>query len=162
MCLGPAEPSHLPPQLPPRNFFANDVKDSEPKTAEPACKSLPDLLLMRLQHMDMSTYGHCCQVVGLRLEHICLRRFGSRPSSSRRSSIRTLARELRGLSRSNSGFVFPAPQRQFWETHVQSIFWTRGFVCLFVCCLEIFFILGNNIANLKYLKQWSKVKWKQF
>lgn len=49
------EPNSLPPQLPPRNFTANDVKESDSKSSEPACKSLSDTYLMRLQHMDMST-----------------------------------------------------------------------------------------------------------
>ncbi|XP_070764438.1 phosphatidylinositol 3,4,5-trisphosphate 5-phosphatase 1 [Enoplosus armatus] len=49
------ESNHLPPQLPPRNFAANDVKDSDPKSSEQTCKSLSDTYLMRLQHMDLST-----------------------------------------------------------------------------------------------------------
>ncbi|KAM7388680.1 hypothetical protein PAMP_024840 [Pampus punctatissimus] len=49
------ESNNLPPQLPPRNFLANDIKDSDPKSPEQACKSLSDTFLMRLQHMDMST-----------------------------------------------------------------------------------------------------------
>ncbi|XP_071343252.1 phosphatidylinositol 3,4,5-trisphosphate 5-phosphatase 1 [Trachinotus anak] len=49
-----AEPNNLPPQLPPRNF-PNDVKDSDFKSSEQACKSLSDTYLMRLQHMDRST-----------------------------------------------------------------------------------------------------------
>ncbi|XP_076583362.1 phosphatidylinositol 3,4,5-trisphosphate 5-phosphatase 1 [Chaetodon auriga] len=49
------ESNNLPPQLPPRNFAANDVKDSEPKPSEQACKPLSDTCLMRLQHMDLST-----------------------------------------------------------------------------------------------------------
>ncbi|XP_053178161.1 phosphatidylinositol 3,4,5-trisphosphate 5-phosphatase 1 isoform X1 [Scomber japonicus] len=44
------ESNSLPPQLPPRNFGPNDVKESP----EQACKSLSDTYLMRLQHMDMS------------------------------------------------------------------------------------------------------------
>ncbi|XP_070688087.1 phosphatidylinositol 3,4,5-trisphosphate 5-phosphatase 1 isoform X2 [Pempheris klunzingeri] len=48
------ESNNLPPQLPPRNFPANDVKDSEPKSSEQACKSLSDTYLMRLQQMDLS------------------------------------------------------------------------------------------------------------
>uniref|UniRef100_A0A8C2X981 phosphatidylinositol-3,4,5-trisphosphate 5-phosphatase n=1 Tax=Cyclopterus lumpus TaxID=8103 RepID=A0A8C2X981_CYCLU len=48
------ESNNLPPQLPPRNFFTNDVKDSDPKSSEQACKSLSDTYLMRLQHMDLS------------------------------------------------------------------------------------------------------------
>uniref|UniRef100_G3NI52 phosphatidylinositol-3,4,5-trisphosphate 5-phosphatase n=1 Tax=Gasterosteus aculeatus aculeatus TaxID=481459 RepID=G3NI52_GASAC len=48
------ESNNLPPQLPPRNFLANDGKDSEPKSSEQSCKSLSDTYLMRLQHMDMS------------------------------------------------------------------------------------------------------------
>ncbi|XP_044054159.1 phosphatidylinositol 3,4,5-trisphosphate 5-phosphatase 1 isoform X2 [Siniperca chuatsi] len=49
------ETNNLPPQLPPRNFAANDVKDSDLKSSEQACKSLSDTCLMRLQHMDLST-----------------------------------------------------------------------------------------------------------
>ncbi|XP_077963753.1 phosphatidylinositol 3,4,5-trisphosphate 5-phosphatase 1 isoform X2 [Gasterosteus aculeatus] len=52
--LCPAESNNLPPQLPPRNFLANDGKDGEPKSSEQSCKSLSDTYLMRLQHMDMS------------------------------------------------------------------------------------------------------------
>nr|XP_020465737.1 phosphatidylinositol 3,4,5-trisphosphate 5-phosphatase 1 [Monopterus albus] len=48
------ESSSLPPQLPPRNFTATDVKDSDSKSSEQACNSLPDTYLMRLQHMDLS------------------------------------------------------------------------------------------------------------
>ncbi|XP_054458554.1 phosphatidylinositol 3,4,5-trisphosphate 5-phosphatase 1 [Anoplopoma fimbria] len=48
------ESNNLPPQLPPRNFLANDVKDGDPKSSEQACKSLSDTYLMRLQHMDLS------------------------------------------------------------------------------------------------------------
>uniref|UniRef100_A0A4W6DLQ2 phosphatidylinositol-3,4,5-trisphosphate 5-phosphatase n=1 Tax=Lates calcarifer TaxID=8187 RepID=A0A4W6DLQ2_LATCA len=48
------ESNNLPPQLPPRNFTANDVKDND-KSSEQACKSLSDTYLMRLQHMDLST-----------------------------------------------------------------------------------------------------------
>ncbi|XP_036970931.1 phosphatidylinositol 3,4,5-trisphosphate 5-phosphatase 1 [Acanthopagrus latus] len=49
------ESSDLPPQLPPRNFSPNDLKDSDQKSPEPACKSLLDTYLMRLQQADMST-----------------------------------------------------------------------------------------------------------
>ncbi|XP_032382090.1 phosphatidylinositol 3,4,5-trisphosphate 5-phosphatase 1 isoform X1 [Etheostoma spectabile] len=42
------EATNFPPQLPPRNFTVNDVKDSDPK-------SLSDTYLMRLQQMDLST-----------------------------------------------------------------------------------------------------------
>lgn len=55
VCICPAESNNLPPQLPPRNFPANDFKDSDPKSPEQSCKSLSDTYLMRLQHMDMST-----------------------------------------------------------------------------------------------------------
>ncbi|GLD71934.1 phosphatidylinositol 3,4,5-trisphosphate 5-phosphatase 1, partial [Lates japonicus] len=48
------ESNNLPPQLPPRNFTANDVKDNDSKSFEQACKSLSDTYLMRLQHMDLS------------------------------------------------------------------------------------------------------------
>lgn len=60
--LCPAESNNLPPQLPPRNFLANDGKDGEPKSSEQSCKSLSDTYLMRLQHMDMSMYGHICRI----------------------------------------------------------------------------------------------------
>lgn len=60
--LCPTESNNLPPQLPPRNFGANDVKDSDPKSSEQACKSLSDTYLMRLQHMDLSAYGHICKI----------------------------------------------------------------------------------------------------
>lgn len=56
MCLCAAESNSLPPQLPPRKFPLNDVKDSDSKSPEPACKSLSDTYLMRLQHMDLSAY----------------------------------------------------------------------------------------------------------
>uniref|UniRef100_UPI0037E90BDC phosphatidylinositol 3,4,5-trisphosphate 5-phosphatase 1 n=1 Tax=Semicossyphus pulcher TaxID=241346 RepID=UPI0037E90BDC len=49
------ESSNLPPELPPRNFAANDVKDSDPRSSEQGCKSLSETYLMRLQHMDLST-----------------------------------------------------------------------------------------------------------
>ncbi|XP_060886531.1 phosphatidylinositol 3,4,5-trisphosphate 5-phosphatase 1 isoform X1 [Labrus mixtus] len=49
------EAFNLPPQLPPRNFAANDVKEYDPKSSEQACKSLTDTYLMRLQHMDLSS-----------------------------------------------------------------------------------------------------------
>ncbi len=61
-CRCSAESNNLPPQLPPRNFAANDVKDSEPKSSEQACKSLADTYLMRLQHMDMSKYDYICNI----------------------------------------------------------------------------------------------------
>ncbi|KAF7663119.1 hypothetical protein LDENG_00218160 [Lucifuga dentata] len=48
------DPNNNPPQLPPRNFTANDVKDGDPKS-EQACMSLSETYLQRLQHMDMST-----------------------------------------------------------------------------------------------------------
>lgn len=48
-----AEPS-LPPQLPPRNFSPNDVKENE--SSEQPCKSLTDTYLSRLHYMDLSTY----------------------------------------------------------------------------------------------------------
>ncbi|XP_039985003.1 phosphatidylinositol 3,4,5-trisphosphate 5-phosphatase 1 [Xiphias gladius] len=48
------ESNNIPPQLPPRNFTGNDVKDSDSKSSEQACKSLSDTYLMRLQHMDLS------------------------------------------------------------------------------------------------------------
>ncbi|XP_022615006.1 phosphatidylinositol 3,4,5-trisphosphate 5-phosphatase 1 [Seriola dumerili] len=48
------ETNNLPPQLPPRNFPANDMKDGDSKSSEQACKSLSDTYLMRLQHMDLS------------------------------------------------------------------------------------------------------------
>ncbi|KAM4574408.1 phosphatidylinositol 3,4,5-trisphosphate 5-phosphatase 1 isoform 1-T1 [Fundulus diaphanus] len=48
------EPNSHPPQLPPRNFMA-DAKESESKTSEQATKSLSDMYLMRLQHIDLST-----------------------------------------------------------------------------------------------------------
>lgn len=53
--LSPAEANNFPPQLPPRNFTVNDVKDSDPK-------SLSDTFLMRLQQMDLSTYGQICRM----------------------------------------------------------------------------------------------------
>ncbi|XP_020487590.1 phosphatidylinositol 3,4,5-trisphosphate 5-phosphatase 1 [Labrus bergylta] len=49
------EACNLPPQLPPRNFAANDVKEYDPKSSEQACNSLTDTYLMRLQHMDLSS-----------------------------------------------------------------------------------------------------------
>ncbi|KAG8003514.1 Phosphatidylinositol 3 [Nibea albiflora] len=42
--------NNLPPQLPPRNFTANDLKESP----EQASKSLSETYLTRLQHMDLS------------------------------------------------------------------------------------------------------------
>lgn len=50
-----SESSDLPPQLPPRNFSATDVKDGDLKSAEQSCKSLSETYLMRLQHMDLSS-----------------------------------------------------------------------------------------------------------
>uniref|UniRef100_A0A8C9XYS9 phosphatidylinositol-3,4,5-trisphosphate 5-phosphatase n=1 Tax=Sander lucioperca TaxID=283035 RepID=A0A8C9XYS9_SANLU len=50
------EANNFPPQLPPRNFTVNDVKDSDPK-------SLSDTFLMRLQQMDLSTYGQICRIL---------------------------------------------------------------------------------------------------
>lgn len=52
MCLCAAEPS-LPPQLPPRNFTPNDVKEND--SSEQPCKSLSDTYLARLHYMDLST-----------------------------------------------------------------------------------------------------------
>ncbi|XP_040896967.1 phosphatidylinositol 3,4,5-trisphosphate 5-phosphatase 1 [Toxotes jaculatrix] len=49
------ESNNIPPQLPPRNFTGNEVKDSDSKSSEQACRSLSDTYLMRLQHMDLST-----------------------------------------------------------------------------------------------------------
>uniref|UniRef100_I3KT71 phosphatidylinositol-3,4,5-trisphosphate 5-phosphatase n=1 Tax=Oreochromis niloticus TaxID=8128 RepID=I3KT71_ORENI len=48
----PEQNSH-PPQLPPRNIPL-DVKDSDSKTSEQASKSLSDIYLAKLQHMDLS------------------------------------------------------------------------------------------------------------
>ncbi|KAK9519889.1 hypothetical protein VZT92_022590 [Zoarces viviparus] len=48
------ESNTLPPQLPPRSFLPNDVKESDPKSSEQACNSLSGTYLMRLQHMDLS------------------------------------------------------------------------------------------------------------
>lgn len=59
-CFCPAESHNSPPQLPPRNFPLNEVKDSEQKSSDQACKSLSETYLMRLQYMDLSTYGHFC------------------------------------------------------------------------------------------------------
>ncbi|XP_029938564.1 phosphatidylinositol 3,4,5-trisphosphate 5-phosphatase 1 [Salarias fasciatus] len=42
------------PQLPPRNFTA-DVKESDSKTSDQACKTLSDIYVTRLQQMDLST-----------------------------------------------------------------------------------------------------------
>uniref|UniRef100_A0A671UQH0 phosphatidylinositol-3,4,5-trisphosphate 5-phosphatase n=1 Tax=Sparus aurata TaxID=8175 RepID=A0A671UQH0_SPAAU len=50
------ESNDLPPQLPPRNFSPNDLKDGDQKSPESACKSLSDTYLMRLQHVDLSSY----------------------------------------------------------------------------------------------------------
>ncbi|XP_015236478.1 PREDICTED: phosphatidylinositol 3,4,5-trisphosphate 5-phosphatase 1 isoform X1 [Cyprinodon variegatus] len=47
------ESNNHPPRLPPRNFTA-DAKDCESKTSEQATKSLSDMYLMRLQHIDLS------------------------------------------------------------------------------------------------------------
>lgn len=52
-----AEPNSLPPQLPPRNIPL-DVKDCDAKTSEQASKSISDAYMARLQHMDLSVYGH--------------------------------------------------------------------------------------------------------
>ncbi|CAJ1059816.1 phosphatidylinositol 3%2C4,5-trisphosphate 5-phosphatase 1 isoform X1 [Xyrichtys novacula] len=49
------ESNNLPPQLPPRNFTANDLKDTDLKPSEQACKSLSETYLTRLQHMDLSS-----------------------------------------------------------------------------------------------------------
>lgn len=49
------ESNDLPPQLPPRNFSPNDLKDGDQKSPESACKSLSDTYLMRLQHVDLSS-----------------------------------------------------------------------------------------------------------
>uniref|UniRef100_A0AAX7UB54 phosphatidylinositol-3,4,5-trisphosphate 5-phosphatase n=1 Tax=Astatotilapia calliptera TaxID=8154 RepID=A0AAX7UB54_ASTCA len=48
----PEQNSH-PPQLPPRNIPL-DVKDGDSKTSEQASKSLSDIYLAKLQHMDLS------------------------------------------------------------------------------------------------------------
>ncbi|XP_073332446.1 phosphatidylinositol 3,4,5-trisphosphate 5-phosphatase 1 [Pagrus major] len=56
------ESNDLPPQLPPRNFSPNDLKDSDQKSPELASKSLTDTYLMRLQHVDMSTVSEEHQV----------------------------------------------------------------------------------------------------
>uniref|UniRef100_A0A8D3DAC2 phosphatidylinositol-3,4,5-trisphosphate 5-phosphatase n=1 Tax=Scophthalmus maximus TaxID=52904 RepID=A0A8D3DAC2_SCOMX len=48
------ESNNLPPQLPPRNFPANDAKDSDCKSPEQSCKCLSDTFLMRLQLTDLS------------------------------------------------------------------------------------------------------------
>uniref|UniRef100_A0A665U1Z2 phosphatidylinositol-3,4,5-trisphosphate 5-phosphatase n=1 Tax=Echeneis naucrates TaxID=173247 RepID=A0A665U1Z2_ECHNA len=53
------ESNNLPPQLPPRNFGANDVKESDTKSSEQPCKSLSDIYLARLQHMDLSAACVC-------------------------------------------------------------------------------------------------------
>ncbi|XP_034560241.1 phosphatidylinositol 3,4,5-trisphosphate 5-phosphatase 1 [Notolabrus celidotus] len=50
-----APESNLPPQLPPRNFGANDVKDTDPRFSELACNSVSETYLTRLQHMDLSS-----------------------------------------------------------------------------------------------------------
>ncbi|XP_074524143.1 phosphatidylinositol 3,4,5-trisphosphate 5-phosphatase 1 [Halichoeres trimaculatus] len=49
------ESNNLPPQLPPRNFAANDVKDGDLKSSEQGSKSLSETFLMRLQHMDLTS-----------------------------------------------------------------------------------------------------------
>lgn len=49
-----AEQNSHPPQLPPRNI----PLDSDSKTSEQASKSLSDIYLAKLQHMDLSMYGH--------------------------------------------------------------------------------------------------------
>ncbi|XP_061680806.1 phosphatidylinositol 3,4,5-trisphosphate 5-phosphatase 1 [Syngnathoides biaculeatus] len=43
-----------PPQLPPRNYTASDVKDGDAKSSEQSSKCLSDTFLMSLQQMDMS------------------------------------------------------------------------------------------------------------
>ncbi|XP_053285691.1 phosphatidylinositol 3,4,5-trisphosphate 5-phosphatase 1 [Pleuronectes platessa] len=48
------ESNSLPPQLPPRNFSTNDVKDSDSKSSEQPCKSLSETFQMRLQSIDLS------------------------------------------------------------------------------------------------------------
>ncbi|XP_056132102.1 phosphatidylinositol 3,4,5-trisphosphate 5-phosphatase 1 isoform X2 [Lampris incognitus] len=52
------EPNNQPPQLPPRNFTASDVKEShhgDSKSSDHASMSLSDMYLQRLQQLDMST-----------------------------------------------------------------------------------------------------------
>ncbi|XP_061895446.1 phosphatidylinositol 3,4,5-trisphosphate 5-phosphatase 1 isoform X3 [Entelurus aequoreus] len=49
------ENKDLPPQLPPRDFPAGEVKDGATKSCEQGHKGLSETFLMRLQHMDMST-----------------------------------------------------------------------------------------------------------
>ncbi|XP_061744534.1 phosphatidylinositol 3,4,5-trisphosphate 5-phosphatase 1 isoform X2 [Nerophis ophidion] len=49
------ENKDLPPQLPPRNFPAGEVKDGVAKSCEQGHKGLSETFLMRLQHVDMST-----------------------------------------------------------------------------------------------------------
>ncbi|XP_076009366.1 phosphatidylinositol 3,4,5-trisphosphate 5-phosphatase 1 [Genypterus blacodes] len=48
------DPESHPPQLPPRNFGAIEVKDGDTKP-EAACLSLSDTYLQRMQHVDMSS-----------------------------------------------------------------------------------------------------------
>uniref|UniRef100_A0A668A7I7 phosphatidylinositol-3,4,5-trisphosphate 5-phosphatase n=1 Tax=Myripristis murdjan TaxID=586833 RepID=A0A668A7I7_9TELE len=48
------EPNNHPPQLPPRNFAPNEVKDGDSKSSEQVGMSLSDIFLQRLQHVDMS------------------------------------------------------------------------------------------------------------
>ena len=66
ICLCIAESNNHPPQLPPRNFTA-DGKECESKTSEQASKSLSETYLMRLQHMDLSMYGHISNELHCRL-----------------------------------------------------------------------------------------------
>ncbi|XP_061153063.1 phosphatidylinositol 3,4,5-trisphosphate 5-phosphatase 1 [Syngnathus typhle] len=49
------ESNNPPPQLPPRTFMANDLKDGDTRSSDQVEKSLSDTFLMRLQHMDMTT-----------------------------------------------------------------------------------------------------------
>lgn len=62
--------SQLPPQLPPRNFPSNDIKDAEAKTAEQPSKSLPDTMLTRLQQLDTSTYGLSFNISNINHSHL--------------------------------------------------------------------------------------------
>ncbi|XP_057696431.1 phosphatidylinositol 3,4,5-trisphosphate 5-phosphatase 1 isoform X2 [Corythoichthys intestinalis] len=50
-----SESNNLPPQLPPRNALANELKDSDVKPCEQGSKCLSETFLTRLQHMDLST-----------------------------------------------------------------------------------------------------------
>lgn len=56
----PSTEPNQPPQLPPRNFPVNDVKDSEQ-----ASKSLSDTYLARLQHMDLSMFVKTIRIIVL-------------------------------------------------------------------------------------------------